>query len=155
MTTMLGPCMSRPRRGGIRQYVRSHEPASPWPGCEWNSRQRPRSLGTTSSRLTPSRPAGRTWPMADLRWFEIAPPRDLELAQLTGLTRVLSDRPRSAFGDVPAVALELWSLGGDVYFRLGVDRRIAHRVVAEIRAQLPRTAVVPTTPARPNLRVAA
>lgn len=95
--------------------------------------------------------------MADLQWFEMHPPRGLDLAAVTALVRPLADRPRTGFGGgVPLVAFEVWNIGGQIRYLLGVDHRLARSVPVELAAQLPGLAfVLVRWTVRPVLRLAA
>jgi Type IV secretory system Conjugative DNA transfer len=82
--------------------------------------------------------------MADLQWFEVNPPRDLDLTAVTAVVRPLADRPRTGLGGgVPLVVFELWSVGGTIRYLLGVDHRLRKNVPIELTAQLPRLGLVP------------
>lgn len=82
--------------------------------------------------------------MADLQWFEVNPPRELDLAAVTAAVRPLADRPRTGLGgSVPLVVFELWGVGGEVRYLLGVDHRLGTTAPVELTAQLPRLGLVP------------
>jgi hypothetical protein len=95
--------------------------------------------------------------VADLQWFEMHPPRDLDLAAVTALVRPLTDRPRTGLGaGVPLVVFEVWSFGGQIRYLLGVDQRLAQTVPVGLKAQAPRLGLVPVKRTlRPMLRLAA
>jgi hypothetical protein len=77
--------------------------------------------------------------MSELRWFDLTPPRDITLEQVTTLLRPLAHRRRVGWlYTTPPIVLELWGKGGDLGWRLGVDARVAEDVSEELRAQLPR-----------------
>jgi hypothetical protein len=57
---------------------------------------------------------------------------------------------------VPLVVFEIWSVGGEIKYLLGVDHRLAGSAPVEMAAQLPRLGLVPAKrSARPVLRLAA
>lgn len=94
--------------------------------------------------------------MADLQWFEMHPPCNIDLAAVTALVRPLADRPRAGLGGVPLVAFEIWAVGSQIRYLLGVDHRLAQTVPAELKAQVPRLGLVPVKrTVRPMLRMAA
>lgn len=95
--------------------------------------------------------------MPELQWFELNPPRGLDVAALTALIRPLADRPRSGFASAtPPVVFEVWGLAGKVQYRIGLDGRIARDVVRQMPAHLPRLGLVPLGGvSRPSLLVAA
>jgi hypothetical protein len=77
--------------------------------------------------------------MAELRWFEVTPPRDVDLAAVTSVLRPLANRPRPGLtGTTPLTVFEAWAHGGEIHWRLGVDAQIAREVSAQLRAHLPK-----------------
>lgn len=76
--------------------------------------------------------------MADLRWYEVSPPRDIDLDAVTGLLRTLATRGPGWPAATPVVVFELWGAGGgEVRWLLGADRRIAEHLPQRLRAQVP------------------
>jgi energy-coupling factor transporter ATP-binding protein EcfA2 len=75
---------------------------------------------------------------SELRWFEINPPREITVEDVTALLRPLAHRRRFGWQQTPGlVVFELWSLQGRMSWRLGVDARIAAEVTQQLRAHLP------------------
>ncbi|MBX7265552.1 type IV secretory system conjugative DNA transfer family protein [Micromonospora sp. Llam7] len=94
--------------------------------------------------------------MADLRWFDLSLPRDMELTSVVAVLRPLATRPRVGLtATTPLVVLEAWGTGGHVCWRLGLDGRIARSLPGQIMAHLPRLGVEPMTTPRPTVTVAA
>jgi len=76
--------------------------------------------------------------MTELSWYELFPPRDVTLADVTGMTRVLAGRPRRGLQRLtPVVSFELWLTHGRVRWLVGMDATLARSLPAELRAQLP------------------
>ncbi|MGQ0572921.1 MAG: type IV secretory system conjugative DNA transfer family protein [Pseudonocardia sp.] len=76
--------------------------------------------------------------MADLIWFDVFPPRGLQLRELTGLVRVLAGRPRLGLQRLtPVVVFELHVTRRGVFWQLGIDQRMSASLPAELTAQLP------------------
>ncbi|MCA1702882.1 MAG: type IV secretory system conjugative DNA transfer family protein, partial [Actinobacteria bacterium] len=76
--------------------------------------------------------------MTELAWYELFPPRDATLADVTGMTRVLAGRPRRGVQRLtPVVSFELWLTHGRVRWLVGMDVSLARSLPAELRAQLP------------------
>ncbi|HVI69450.1 MAG TPA: hypothetical protein VM581_03240 [Magnetospirillaceae bacterium] len=95
--------------------------------------------------------------MPDLCWFEIHPPREVDLAAVTAVIRPLASRPRYGFpAATPPVVFEMWSIGGKVSWLLGMDHRLSGSLPAQLQAHLPRLGLTPQpTPQRPALSVGA
>lgn len=96
--------------------------------------------------------------MAELRWFEISPPREVNLAAVTALLRPLASRPPATLtGAVPLAVFELWGLGGrEVRYRIGLDPRVSRGVATQLVAHLPRLGLTPLPDAdRPSPLLAA
>jgi hypothetical protein len=95
--------------------------------------------------------------MRTLDWFSLSLPRDLDLDQVTAVLRPLAHRPRYGLMDeTPIVVFEVWSFGGQISWRLGLDERIARELPAKMAAHLPRLGIQPLTEAgRPKLTLAA
>ncbi|MGH2366910.1 MAG: type IV secretory system conjugative DNA transfer family protein [Chloroflexota bacterium] len=89
--------------------------------------------------------------MSELAWCDCFPPRDLTLADLTGMVRVLAGRPRQGVQRLtPLVALEVQLSRDQVRWLLGMDTTLARSLPAELQAQLPGLGLVPiTNPHRP------
>lgn len=76
--------------------------------------------------------------MSDLTWFEVYPPRGLDLATATAFIRPLASRPKLGFTRrTPEVVFELRAEGGHVRWLLGVDERLAAHLPGQLRAQVP------------------
>jgi DNA helicase HerA-like ATPase len=85
--------------------------------------------------------------MSELRWFDLTPPRDLDLETVTTLLRPLAYRPRvGLLHTTPPVVLELWGEGGRLGWRLGVDARVLGHVAETFHAHLPRLGMAPVSP---------
>jgi hypothetical protein len=95
--------------------------------------------------------------VADLKWFDLSLPREMDLAGVTAVLRPLANRPRLGLAAVtPLVVFELWGRGGAISWRLGVDARIAQRLPSELAAHLPRLGIEPIVEDdRPPLTLAA
>jgi len=91
--------------------------------------------------------------MTDLIWFDLFPPCGLKLADVTGLVRVLTARPRLGLQRLtPVVVFELHVARKSVRWQLGCDQRMSASLPTELRAQLPGLSLVrQTTPVRPTL----
>ncbi|MFK0249739.1 type IV secretory system conjugative DNA transfer family protein [Amycolatopsis azurea] len=91
--------------------------------------------------------------MAELRWYEAYPPRDLELSQVTALLRVLGGRPLQGKRLVqPMVVFELWISTTGVRWLVGIEQPVASTLAGQFVAQLPALVLRPvTTPSRPAL----
>jgi hypothetical protein len=75
--------------------------------------------------------------MSELIWFELSPPRDLDLEAVTALVRPLATRPHGGLmGTSPLVVFELWSHGGTISWRLGVDKTQAGILPRQMSAHL-------------------
>jgi hypothetical protein len=86
--------------------------------------------------------------MTDLIWFELFPPRDLDLAAVVSLLRPLASRPRIGFMQrTPVVVFEAWLTPGHVRWLMGLDHHIATSIPHQFRAQLPRLDVVASSAA--------
>jgi hypothetical protein len=84
--------------------------------------------------------------MTDLVWFELTPPRDLDLAAVVAMLRPLASRPRLGLMQrTPAVVFETWLLPGRVRWLVALDRHIATSIPHEFRAQLPRLEIAAST----------
>lgn len=82
--------------------------------------------------------------MADLRWFEVSPPRDVDLAAVTAVLRPLANRPRLGLtATTPLAVFEVWGYGGEIHWRFGVDAQLAREVAAQLRAHLPKMGLTP------------
>src|SRR5262245_23549385 len=144
--TTIGQYMSRPRKGGIRLYVCLPEPASCWRVCDW-SRWQPSRAATRPSRTQPAS-QNRRGRMPELIWFELSPPRDMDLAAVTALLRPLASRPQRGLVAVPPlVAFELWSRGGAISWRMGVDKTQAGILPPQLAAHLPGLGISPISEA--------
>jgi hypothetical protein len=95
--------------------------------------------------------------MADLRWFEVTPPRDVDLAAVTSVLRPLANRPRPGLtGTTPVVVFEAWGYDSEIHWRLGVDAQVAREVPAQLRAHLPKLGLTRLSrPKRPALLLGA
>jgi hypothetical protein len=89
--------------------------------------------------------------MNNLEWFDLAPPRSLDLAAVTRLMRPLASRPRVGIMQrTPIAVFELWIEPGRVRWLLGVDDRLARWLPFELQAQVPRLGISKTeAPERP------
>ncbi|WP_326560041.1 type IV secretory system conjugative DNA transfer family protein [Micromonospora sp. NBC_01796] len=77
--------------------------------------------------------------MSRLTWFSLSLPRDMELPDVTAVLRPLAARPRIGItGAVALAVIEVWSIGGRVSWRLGLDFRIAQSLSQQMAAHLPR-----------------
>ena len=75
--------------------------------------------------------------MTDLRWFEVHPPSDLSLPDVTGLIRVLAGRPRYGLrGLQPVVVFEMWLRPDTVRWLIGIEDQIARTLSGQFRSQL-------------------
>lgn len=82
--------------------------------------------------------------MPELMWYELNPPRGLDLPALTAVIRPLADRPRARLGGAtPLVVFELWGMAGKIHYRIGLDARIARDASRQMAAHLPRLGLVP------------
>ncbi|SDE27583.1 type IV secretory system conjugative DNA transfer family protein [Glycomyces harbinensis] len=85
--------------------------------------------------------------MSELRWFDLTPPRDIDLETVTTLLRPLAHRPSVGWLYMtPPVILELWGEGGRLGWRLGVDARVLGHVAETFHAHLPRLGIAPASP---------
>ncbi|MEC3979535.1 type IV secretory system conjugative DNA transfer family protein [Amycolatopsis sp. H20-H5] len=76
--------------------------------------------------------------MTEIQWFNAYPPRDLTLAEVTGLVRVLGGRPRRGIRQLqPVVAFELWLGKDQVRWLIGIEADIATSLRDQLLAQLP------------------
>ncbi|MCA1675569.1 MAG: type IV secretory system conjugative DNA transfer family protein, partial [Actinobacteria bacterium] len=81
--------------------------------------------------------------MAELTWFELFPPTDAELADVTRAVRVLAGRSRRGWQRLtPVISFEVWLAPGRVRWLLGVDARLNRSLPRELRAQLPRLGII-------------
>jgi hypothetical protein len=89
--------------------------------------------------------------MTELRWFNAYPPRGLELADMTGLVRVLGGRPRAGTRKVqPLVVFELWLSRHDASWLVGAEQDVAASIRGQFVAQLPGLLLVDSAaPERP------
>lgn len=91
----------------------------------------------------------------ELVWFELHPPRDLDLSAVTAMLRPLASRPRNGvLRRTPHVVFEVW--GGAVAPRwlLGMEPMLAWHLPEQLRAQLPQLGVVRMADAkRPTVAV--
>jgi len=89
--------------------------------------------------------------MTDLAWFDLYPPRNLDLPALVALLRPLASRPRVGFMQrTPPVVLEAWVRAGAVEWLLGMDPRLTSTVPGQFRAHLPKLGLkVSEDPPRP------
>jgi hypothetical protein len=75
--------------------------------------------------------------VAEFSWFEAHPPRTLDLADVTGLVRVLATRPRLGLQQIqPVVTFELWLGKDQVKWLVGCDQQIARHFPGELAAQV-------------------
>jgi len=94
--------------------------------------------------------------VADLQWFDLGLPRDMELSDVVAALRPLAmRRPRGLAGTTPLVVLEVWGIGGQVSWRLGTDRSLVRSLPEQMQAHLSRLSVEPTNSERPTVRLAA
>ena len=94
--------------------------------------------------------------MTDLHWFSVNLPRDMAFEDVVAVVRPLAYRPRYGLGGSAAVVIEVWSFGGRVSWRLGLDQRIAHAMPAQMAAHLPGLNIQPLSGSdRPALTLAA
>ncbi|WP_162907441.1 type IV secretory system conjugative DNA transfer family protein [Allorhizocola rhizosphaerae] len=91
--------------------------------------------------------------MANLVWFAVHPPRDIDLAAVVAVIRPLASRPRYGLPRAtPAVVFEVWSIKGKIHWLLGMDNRLAGDLPAQLQAHLPRLGLTPvSSPNRPRL----
>lgn len=77
-------------------------------------------------------------PESPLAWFELFPPPEAELADITRAVRVLGGRSRRGWQRLtPVIAFEVWLAPGGVRWLLGTDVRLSRSLPRELRAQLP------------------
>ncbi|MGH3903843.1 MAG: type IV secretory system conjugative DNA transfer family protein [Pseudonocardiaceae bacterium] len=82
-------------------------------------------------------------PVPELTWFELFPPPEVELADVTGAVRVLAGRSRRGWQRLtPVISFEVWLFPGRVRWLLGTDVRLSRSLPRELRAQLPTLTVV-------------
>src|SRR5579872_2753372 len=95
--------------------------------------------------------------MANLVWFEINPPRPIDLETVTGVIRPLAARPGSLLRSIPLVVFELWGQGGSaISWRIGVAPEWHSDLTAVLGAHLPGSGVTHLKrPARPQLSLGA
>jgi hypothetical protein len=95
--------------------------------------------------------------MIDLVWFDLHPPRGLDLAAVVSLLRPLATRPRMGFlKRTPIVVIEARLEAGQVRWLLGLEPRLTGVVPGQFRAHQPGIGLVPSTdPARPAPDLAA
>ncbi|MDG4796005.1 hypothetical protein [Micromonospora sp. WMMD1082] len=80
--------------------------------------------------------------MSRLSWYSLSLPRGMEMADVTAVLRPLAARPRfGVTGAVPLAVLEVWSIGGQVSWRLGLDFRVARSLSQQMAAHLPRLGI--------------
>jgi hypothetical protein len=76
--------------------------------------------------------------MTELAWREVFPPDGLSLAQVTGMIRVLSGRPRLGLLQLqPIVVFEQWITHDSVRWLVGCDEQIARHLPGDLTAQVP------------------
>ena len=94
--------------------------------------------------------------MAEIIWFELYPPRDLDPAAVTDFIRPIANRPRRGLlRQTPVVVFELWADGASMYWLLGMDWWLSTYLPHQLRAQLPALGLVRRTqPLRPTPRFA-
>lgn len=94
--------------------------------------------------------------MADLRWYELFPPRGCSLAEVTAALRPLAGRTRQGFwGTTPIVAFECWMTPNRVRWLLGMDHRLSATLPTQLAAQMPDLTLTELPkPHRPVLRAA-
>lgn len=94
--------------------------------------------------------------MAELHWFEAYPPRGTGLGDITGMIRVLANRPRLGLRRLqPMVVFELWLSADRVRWLVGTEPTIARTLPSELMAQLPDLVLTAVTePRRPDLATA-
>lgn len=81
--------------------------------------------------------------MPELVWFELFPPRGLDLATVTAVVRPLASRPRLGLTRrMPVVVFECWSNEGMLRWLLGVEAVLAPQVPALLHTQLPNLGIV-------------
>ncbi|MFI0794117.1 hypothetical protein ACH4OY_15725 [Micromonospora rubida] len=95
--------------------------------------------------------------MSRLSWYSLSLPRDMDLGDVTAVLRPLAARPRlGVTGAMPLAVFEVWSIGGRVSWRLGLDCRVARSLSQQMAAHLPRLGMRPEQEvARPKLSIAA
>ena len=83
--------------------------------------------------------------MINLSWYELNPPRELDLDAVTGLIRPLATRPISGImATVPVVVFELWDHGGSqISWRIGIESTSTTAITAHLTAQLPSIGLSP------------
>lgn len=92
--------------------------------------------------------------MVELVWHECHPPRDLDLAAVTAMLRPLAGRPKlGMLRRTPVAVFEAWSDGGHLRWLLGVEPMLGN-LPEQLKAQLPRLAVVKGAAGRPALDTA-
>jgi len=75
--------------------------------------------------------------VAELRWYELFPPRDLSIDDVTAMTRVLAGRPTHGWRRLqPAVVLELWLSRQQARWLLGCESAQTQRLPLELSAQV-------------------
>jgi hypothetical protein len=89
--------------------------------------------------------------MTDLVWFDLYPPRSLDLASVVALMRPLASRPRlGLLQRTPVVVLEAWVHAGTVSWLVGMDPRLTATVPGQFRAHLPKLGLMASAhPDRP------
>jgi hypothetical protein len=105
------------------------------------------TIGWTAAKARPA--------MAELTWFSISPPRDVDLPAVTAAIRSLASRPRLGMPPTtPIVVVELWSLGGELQWLLGVDPVLANQLPTQLQAHIPRLALTwQAKPERPHVAI--
>lgn len=95
--------------------------------------------------------------MTELVWFDLYPPRGLDLTAVTNLIRPLGSRPRYGLMQrTPVVVCEAWVRPGQVRWLLGADQRLTATLPDQLRAAVPGLGVFSSSaPARPTPVLAA
>ncbi|MEU0885854.1 type IV secretory system conjugative DNA transfer family protein [Lentzea sp. NPDC005914] len=95
--------------------------------------------------------------MSELVWFDLYPPRSLDLAAVVGLMRPLASRPQAGFWQrTPTVVLEAWIGLDSTEWLLGMDPQLTATVPGQFRAHLPQLGLLPSRyPNRPMPLLAA
>src|SRR5262245_49873017 len=76
--------------------------------------------------------------MTDLRWYEVFPPHERALGDVTAMLRVLAGRARQGiWRTTPIVVFECWIRPHNVRWLIGMDQRLASALPAQLMAQMP------------------
>jgi hypothetical protein len=81
--------------------------------------------------------------MADFTWYELYPPRDLDLAAITSFVRVLTARSRQGpLKYTPVVAFEVWGTCKHVRWLMGMEQELTASLPSQLQANFPRLGIV-------------